>query len=152
MHLPKSLRALVGQWHVTPLYATRLCAFAQKGGGRWLGMLFPTTRHSRYSKSYVCKNLPPALPCFGWGSSLVCTGTAQGSAQELFSWGKKSSWVKWKNHSGWILLPGNMLVQSGLSEQNTAGGKGSLEQWSDLLQRLKFSSYLDVDLFFLSWR
>lgn len=43
-----------------------------------------------------------------------------------------------------------MLVQSGLSEQNTAGGKGSLEQWSDLLQRLKFSSYLDVDLFFLS--
>ena len=98
------------------------------------------------------KICPLPCLCFGWSSSLVCAGTAQGPAQELFSWGKKSSWVRWKNHSRWILLAGNMLVQSGLSEQNTAGGKGSPEQWSDLLQRLKFSSYLNTDLVFLSWR
>lgn len=129
-----------------------LCLHSERWRQKTWGA-FPCPRDTRDTLSPMWAKIWP-LPClcFGWGSSVVCTGPEQGPVQKSFSWGKESSWVRWKNHSGWILLSGNMLIQFGLSEQNTAGGKESPEQWNDLLQRLKFSSYLNVGLFFLSWR
>jgi len=59
--LSRSLWVLMMKWPVTPLCASGLCASGQKGGGRRLGMLFPTPGTQRTLQVLCGQKSAPCL-------------------------------------------------------------------------------------------